>query len=189
VKKYHLILILFLLPCLAFTQTKKSIDSFMDIPLGSDSVTVKAAILAKGGAQNIALSKKDLLVFDNFSLSRRPVRELVVKFVNNKAFDAFFYFLYSDTEILDSYDNLVSDIAAVYGKPAAADNYTQFSKSAVRIRKIRAQDIIMQTVWLSKNKNAISVKIQPIDQFLMLMLTYEDGTLFAVDAAKKRSDL
>jgi len=52
VKKYLLISILFLLPFCVLAQSKKSIDGFMDIPFGSDSATVKAAVLAKGGIKN-----------------------------------------------------------------------------------------------------------------------------------------
>lgn len=187
-KKCLFISILFLLPYLAVAQGKKSIDGFMDIPFGSDSATVKAAVFAKGGIKDDALTEKDFLAFSNFLLGQKSVKNFFVKLVDNKAFDASFFFQYSDSEILVSYDNLVEDITAIYGKPASADNFPEFRSSAAKIRKIRARDIAVQTIWQSKNNTAISIKIEPVNQFLMVVLRYEDGTLFEIDAAKRRSD-
>src|SRR6202000_1652435 len=87
VKKYLFISILFLLPFCLSAQSKKSIDSFMDIPFGSDSATVKAAIIAKGGSiRSDSQLDKGELEFVNFPMSQRHVSFLLVKFVNNKAY-------------------------------------------------------------------------------------------------------
>src|ERR1700743_1853220 len=138
--KKNLFILLYLLPCLTFAQ-KKSIDGFMDIPFGSDSATVKAAIAAKGGIISNKNSEKDLLSFDGLSLDQRPVTDCIVRFVDNKAFDAYFYFEYADDNILISYDSLVKDITAIYGKPESASNFPEFRSTVAKIRKIRAKDI------------------------------------------------
>jgi hypothetical protein len=115
--KQNLFLLLFLLPCLAFAQSKKSIDGFMDIPFGSDSANVKTTILAKGGIQLNEFCKKDQLVFNGFSVSGRPILLANIFFINNKVCDAFFYFTNVDDDILSYYDSLVADIKTIYGKP------------------------------------------------------------------------
>ena len=66
--KKALFFLIFLFPCFSFAQ-KKSIDGFMDIPFGSDSATVKAAVFAKGGKQIASFSSKNELIFSNLSLN------------------------------------------------------------------------------------------------------------------------
>lgn len=187
IMKKYLISILFLLPCLTFAQ-KKSIDGFMDIPFGSDSATVKAAVFAKGGTKNERLSEKDDLMFSNFSMSARPVTSFFVKFVNNKAFEGTFYFNYSEDVILPSYDNLVTDLTAVYGKPAEVDNFDDLNNTA-KIWKLKSGNIIIKTAWQSKNKNTIVLSISPVGQLLMIQLDYQDSDLYDLNAAKRRTDL
>ncbi|MBS1519544.1 MAG: hypothetical protein JST50_01000 [Bacteroidetes bacterium] len=186
--KNILSLLIFLLPCLTFAQ-KKSIDGFMDIPFGSDSATVKAAVLAKGGKQVDSLCTKNELVFSNFSLSQRPVSYLFVDFVKNKAYKAMFSFKYSDNDILYAYDDLVSDITAVYGKPFEADNYPEFRSTAAKIRKVWSKDIVIKTIWIAKNKNGMGLEIEPFDESLTLTLLYEDTSLEKIVDNKRQSDL
>lgn len=186
--KNAIFLLLFLFPCLTFAQ-KKSIDGFMDIPFGSDSATVKAAILAKGGKQIDSLCTKNELTFSNFSLNQRPIFRLIVDFVENKVYQAIYSFEYSDNDILDEYDGLAHDIAAVYGKPFKVDNYPEFRSLAVKIRKIRSKDIMIRTTWVAKNKNAMGVLIEPVGQSLMLILFYSDTSLTKTVDDKRRSDL
>jgi len=138
--------------------------------------------------KNDTLSKKDILVFSNFSLSNRSVSSLKVYFVNNKAFDALFYFSYDDADIFSNCDNLVTDLTAIYGKPDSYNTGGQMSNTA-KIRKIRAGNVNVNFAWISKNKNAISVNIELVNQMLTVCLRYEDGPLYDLDAAKRRSDL
>lgn len=187
--KRNLFLLLFLLPCLAFAQSKKSIDGFMDIPFGSDSATVKATVLAKGGTQIDTLSKKDMLAFSGFSVSGRPVFVASIFFINNKACDAFFAFTDADDDILSYYDSLVSDIKVIYGKPKEVDDVPGLINTA-KIRKIKSGNIVIRTMWQSKNKNTIDVQIIPAnDQSLNVILEYRNDDLWNEAAAKRRSDL
>lgn len=160
----------------------------MDIPFGSDSATVKAAVLAKGGVKDDTSSHKDLLKFHNFSMSDRIVGDFTVLFVDNKAYDAFFYFPYNDADILSAYDNLVADLKAIYGNPDSYENGGEQANTA-KVRKLRSGNLLIHTTWISKNKNAISVSVVVINQILNVSLRYEDGPLYNVNAAKRRSDL
>lgn len=183
----NILFLLAFLPCLAFAQ-KKSIDGFMDIPFGSDSASVKAAILAKGGTQVDSLCQKDRLVFTNISLSQRPVSYLSVFFVGNKAYDVFFHFTDIGDNILSYYDNLAADITAVYGKAAQVANAPGYNNTE-KIRKLQSGNITVKTIWQSKNRNVILLHITPDGNSLMIELQYQDSTLWEVAASKRRSDL
>jgi len=185
--KNILSLLILLLPCFAFAQ-KKSIDGFMDIPFGSDSATIKNAVFTKGGKQIDSLSRKDNLAFLNFSLGQRHVMTFFVTLLDNKAFDASFYFVESDELTVAFYNNLVEDITAVYGKPSKTDNFNQFN-NATKIRKVRSGNIVIKTVWQSKNKNTITVQIKSADQIVMTNLEYQDSALWDQYDARRRSDL
>ncbi|HEY9003354.1 MAG TPA: hypothetical protein VIM89_18505 [Mucilaginibacter sp.] len=184
--KKILSLLIFLLPCFAFAQ-KKSIDGFMDIPFESDSATVKAAVLAKGGIKVDSLSKKDQLTFSNFSFSDRPINNLNVFFMDNKAYDAFFDFSNTD-DILNYYDSLVADITAVYGKPGEVYNAPGYTNSE-KIRMLLKGNIDIRTLWQSKNRNVISLHIVLYGNALILRLRYQNTDLSNAAAAKRRSDL
>jgi hypothetical protein len=189
VKKYLFISILLSLPFCLSAQSKKSIDGFMDISFGSDSVTVKAAVIAKRGTQKpIPLPDKNKIGFTDFSMSQRQVNELYVNFVDNKAYNAFFFFHEDTDSILNSYDGFVADLTAVYGKPKEAHDFNELSNTN-KIRKLLAGNIVIETMWQSKNKNTITLTITPLGQSLELMLRYEDSSLFELNAAKRRSDL
>lgn len=185
--KRILFLCIFLFPCLAFAQ-KKSIDGFMDIPFGSDSLTVKAAVLEKGGRQIDSLSKKGELVFTNLSLGQRPVSYLSVYFVNNKAYDAFFHFTDTGDNILSYYDDLATDITATYGRPAEIANASGYSNTE-KIAKLLFGNIEVKTIWQAKNKNAILLHIVPENNSLIIELRYQNSALWDLAAAKRRSDL
>ena len=183
--KKALLIFLFLLPYLAFAQ-KKSIDGFLDIPFGSDSATVKATVLAKGGIRNLDTSVKNM-GFSKVSLGKRLSQYLYVRLVDNKAFEAIFYFQEGD-DLLDTYNSLVTDITAVYGKPIKINNFDELSNT-MKLKKAMLGNIKIQTLWQSKNKNTISVEINKIGQILYLVLDYQDDALFDVYDAKRRSDL
>jgi hypothetical protein len=185
-KKIVFVLII-LFPCLAFAQ-KKSIDSFMDIPFGSDSATVIAAVVAKSGIRVDSLCKKNKLVFTKLSLGQRPVSYLSVYFVNNKAYDAFFHFTDTGDTILSYYDDLATDITGIYGKAAEVANAPGYSNTE-KIAKLLFGNIEVKTIWQAKNKNAILLHIVPEHNSLIIELRYESSALWDLAAAKRRSDL
>ncbi|MFI5162934.1 MAG: hypothetical protein ACHQHN_16755 [Sphingobacteriales bacterium] len=187
-KKILFIVILFLAPFYSFSQNKKSIDSFIDIPFGSDSATVKAMIAAKNGVKNDAISRKDYIIFTGLSIGGHRTAMLGVKFVNNKAYEAGFMFSdFKEDDILTYYDTFCTDITAVYGKGTMTNNFGN-SNNMLRILKLKSGNATCSTVWESKNKNTISLTFRPIDQSLYVLLLYQDGVLWDLNAAERRSD-
>jgi hypothetical protein len=62
--------------------------------------------------------------------------------------------------------------------------------NSVKIRKLRSRNIVVRTMWQSKNENTIDVLIDPAnDQSLNVILEYRDSDLWDEAAAKRRSDL
>jgi hypothetical protein len=191
--KKILLLLLFVIPLTTFSQSKKSIDGFLDIPFGSDSATVKNALIAKGGIRIDSVCKKDLLEFTGLTIGGRKALGCIVKFVDNKVYQADFVFNDFD-QISDGnsplvyYDNFATDITAVYGKGQMSNNFGDVSNT-VRIRRLISGNASVQTIWESKNKNSLSLFFQSVNQSLLLTLEYQDSTLWDVNAAKRRSDL
>jgi len=187
--KKLLLLLIITMPLIAFSQGKKSIDGFLDIPFGSDSITVKNAIAAKGGKQIDSLSRKDSPVFAGFTVSGREVG-CVIKFVDNKAYEADFIFVVSpEDEVLDFYDNLRNDINAVYGKGILTNNFRDSENNRTRIRMLKSGNQFCTTLWRSKNKNAASLEFQSTVHSLNVMLVYQDAALFSLVQSRRRSDL
>jgi hypothetical protein len=187
--KNLLLTIFCLIPLLAFSQ-KKSIDGFLDIPFGSDSATVKTALTAKGGIKNDTFSHKDFLVFNGLTLSGRKVFVLKVSFVDNKAYQADFIFNdYSESDVLQYYVNLSTDIEAVYGKGDITYDFGD-SNNTTRIRRLKSGNASCKTIWQTKNKNTILLTFLPVDNTLLdIELLYRSSSLWDIYAAKKRSDL
>ncbi|MEO6852110.1 MAG: hypothetical protein ABI203_05180 [Mucilaginibacter sp.] len=184
-----LFFILFLIPLSGFSQSKKSIDSFLDIPFGSDSATVKAALIARGAIKNDTISKKDYLAFTGLSMSTRKVLVLGVKFVDNKVYEAdFMFFDFAEADALTYYDIFSSDVASVYGKGEMSNNFGNENNS-IRIRKLKSGNSTCSTVWESKNKNTISLFFWPINNSLFITLQYQSSTLGHLNDSKRRSDL
>jgi len=187
--KKIILLLLFAIPLSVFSQSKKSIDGFLDIPFGSDSATVKKAIEAKGGVKIDSFYKKDMLGYTGFVFSGRKVLGCLIKFVDNKAYEADFTFAdFSEDNALSYYDDFSSDITAVYGKGDFTNNFNDSNKP-MRIRRLKSGSEFCKTWWLSKNKNAILLEFHPVDQSLQVLLQYQDTELWSIYAAKRRSEL
>jgi hypothetical protein len=189
--KKALTIIFFLLPLFTFAQSKKSIDGFLDIPFGSDSATVKAAIIANGGVRIDSLSNKKDMAFAGLTVSNRKVNICIVSFVNNKAFEADFYFTdFKDSQSLDYYDGFSADISAVYGKGKMTSDFGNLSNSQ-RIRRIRLGNASCSTLWKSKNKNTILLALAPMlqNKAIQIQLQYQNTDLMNLYLSKKRSDL
>jgi len=114
-KKTLFITLLFLIPFLGFSQTTKPIDGFLGIKFGSTKAAVIAAIKARGGRINKA-SKNDYLAFDNVHLGHRETDMFLIRFVDNKAYEADFVFKPADeNHAIQYYDRLISDLDDIYG--------------------------------------------------------------------------
>ena len=189
-KSKFLFFTLFLLPFLGFSQSKKSIDGFLDIPFGSDSATVKSAIFAKGGIKNDTASHQDYLTFMNVPINGKKAIVLNVRFVDNKVYQADFIFAdFDDIDALNYYDNFSNDITAVYDKGKMTNNFGNSNNSA-RIKRLKSGNASCSTYWQSKNKNTVSLFFESLEgQKLEVYLQYQSSALWDLNAAKKRSDL
>lgn len=186
--KKLLLLFILILPLTAFSQ-KKSIDGFLDIPFGSDSATVKSVLISKGATRVNALCTKDELVYFDFEFSGRKVFACAVKFVDDRAYEADLIFSdFADKQLLDYYDDLAADITAVYGKGTLTNNFGKMDNPQ-RIRGIKSGSASCQTLWQSKNGNAVQLKMIYSKPNLQIALQYQDSALWNLVAAKRRSDL
>lgn len=187
--KKALLLFVVIAPLIAFSQGKKSIDGFLDIPFGSDSATVKKMLLLKGSKRIDSLSGKDLIMFSGFDFSGRNIVGCTAKFVDNKAceYDVFFND-FMESDILEYYDELAADLTAVYGKGEFQGNFGD-SNNLGRIRRLKSGNAFCRTLWQSKNKNTLNLEIHSNNGFLEIILHYESADLWALKIKERRSDL
>jgi hypothetical protein len=187
-KKFSFLLIL-IFPISGFSQGKKSIDGFLDMPFGSDSATVKKLLLSKNSTRVDSLSGKDLIMFSGFDFSGRNILGCSANFVHNKAYeyDVFFYD-FMESDILKYYDQLSADLTAVYGKGELQANFGDSNNSG-RIRRLKSGNASCRTLWQSKNKNILNLEIHSNNGFLEIILHYESADLWALKIKERQSDL
>jgi len=185
--KKTLLIALLLISFLGFSQTTKPIDGFLGIKFGSSRTVVLAAVRAKGGEIDKSYNDADALVFDNVNLGHRTADVLIVKFIDNKSFDAEFDFKPEvEAKVISDYDDLVTDLTEVYGKGQDTKNYTLPYKEGdgETLLGLSAGKIDFNTLWLADNKNALEVSISTDMQ---VELTYQDSKLFDEAVARQKS--
>jgi hypothetical protein len=188
--KKILLITLLLIPILGFSQTTKLVEGFLGIKFGSTKAVVIAAMRAKG-AKLDKESDADMLEFDNASLGHRETDVLGVKFVNNKAFEADFYFKSGDqSNIIEYYDSLVTDITDIYGKGDTVRKFTPpyYEGDGHEIGALLVGAAKMNTMWMAANKNIIEASIEKIDDTTLdVELIYQDGVLVDEAIAKQKA--
>lgn len=178
--KKTLLIALLLIPFLGISQTTKPVDGFLGIKFGSSRAEVAAALNAKGGIINKAQSTPNLLSYKNIKLGHRNAAVFLVKFFNNKAFEADFLFdAEMDAKTLEYYKELVSDINENYGKGQENNKYQEpynaEDDDGIKINAIQNGKAEFETVWESSpTKNTISTSISTE---LTVVLTYQDSNL------------
>lgn len=180
-KKLFLITLL-IIPLYGISQTKP-IESFLGIKFGSDAATVKAAIKAKGGLFLEKKSSGELLAFTNVKLGHRSSSFFAVKLINNKAFEADFFFdTTPEAKTIEAYNALVSDINDIYGKGESIKTFKQPYKDGdgFEITAIHSGNADYKTFWESGDNSMTAI----IDDDLSIELTYQNGPL-ADQAIKK----
>jgi hypothetical protein len=189
--KKTLFIALLLIPFLGISQTTKPIDGFLGIKFGSDAATVKAAIKAKGGLFLASKSTTELLKFTGVKLGHRASSLFAVKLVDNKAYEADFFFDPElEAKIIDEYDALASDLNDVYGKGTATKTFKSpyADGDGFEITAIQSGNADYQTIWES-GENTLS---EVIVSEMSIELTYQNGPLIdkaiAKDKAKEKSD-
>jgi hypothetical protein len=187
-KKIFLLLLL-IGPLGAFSQSKKSIEGFLNMPFGCTPVLVKMGFLERGSKQIDSLSNKDIMMFSGFDFSGRNALACAVKFVDSKSCEYDVYFTdFVESDILKYYDDLSADLTAVYGKGELQDSFGD-SNNPARIRRLKSGSASCITIWQSKNKNTVAIEIHPDNGLLEIILRYESADLWTLKVSKRRSDL
>jgi hypothetical protein len=187
--KKTLLIALLLIPFIGFSQTTKSIDSFLGIKFGSSKATVTAALKARGGKIDKA-SNANNLAFDNIKFGHRLTDFIVIRFVNDKAFEADLTFKpEDDNHVIEYYDSLVSDISDVYGK---GDVTKKFSSGFAdgdghEIGALLIGAAEYNTIWTDAKNNAIDATIVKDENDLEVQLTYQDDALTALAVAQQKA--
>jgi hypothetical protein len=191
--KKTLLIALLLIPFFGFSQTQtiKPIEGFLGIKFGSNKADVTAAVKAKGGVLSPENSTATMLAFLNVPLGTRSASYLCIFFVNDKVFEATFFFKADvDDHTINYYDNLVNDINGVYGTGNSVKTFSSTFKDGdgYEITAIQEGDADYTTKWVS-DKNSIAAKITVK---LLVTLNYVDHTLYAEydaqEKAKNKSD-
>jgi hypothetical protein len=193
--KKLLIITLFLMPFVGFSQTNKPIEGFLGIKFGSSKADVLAALKAKGAIFDKSTSDNDALTFTNVKLGPKKAIGLLVRFLNDKAFEANYIFMPElESQILDVYNGLIDDVTRVYGdgKPTRKYNtpYEDSDNDGDKIVGLKLGDINFHTVWIDSNNNTIRISIKTN---MTVNFQYQDNALakeaIAKQNAKEKSDL
>ena len=192
--KKILLAVLLIAPFLGMSQTTKPIDGFSGIKFGSNSVTVLAALKAKGGIINKENTEKDYLALDHVKIGTR-VASVMVKFINDKAFEADYLFLPEvEGKLLELYKGVDNDITLAYGSTKQVSNkykdpYKEGEEESLTLIGLSAGNIDFTTSWFDSAENSIQITITTD---MIVKLTYQDNKLtdqaVAKQNEKKKSD-
>lgn len=186
--KKTLLITLLLIPFLGMSQTTKPIEGFLGIKFGTGMAAVNAAVIAKGGVIDKAKSTKESVIFRNVKLGHREAASFIVKFVNDKAYEADFIFLPGqDARTIEYYNDLVNDINEIYGKGdlqvTFKSPYSDKDSETNKIVAIRNAMAEYKTYWES-NDNSI---LAEITDDLTVDLIYQNDKLFSEAEAKQKA--
>lgn len=174
----------------AQAQTTKPIDGFLGIRFGSMSEQVIATLTAKGAVLDKSNSKETELTFDNVKLGNRKVKEFWVRLVNNKVYEADFYFQDDlEAKTIEYYNALVIDISGVYGTGKSIKNFKQPYQDGdgYEITAIKSGNADYKTLWIDDaTKNSIMITIGADTE---IALAYQDNSLVntAIDQQKEKN--
>ncbi len=184
--KNLLLIALLLLPFYGISQTKKPIDSFLGIKLGSTTAQAKAALQARGAIFDKTESKPEMLVYKNVSLGSRKAEYLIFATINDRVYRAFFIFKPQlRAKTIEYYDNLVSSIEDVYGEGEATLEFKSPYEDGDghELSAIEGGYADYSTLWISENENSIEAKIST---GMMVILEYQDSKLMDIAIEKKK---
>lgn len=191
--KKILLIALLLIPFIGFSQTaSKPITGFLGIKFGSSKLAVIAAMKAKGAILDKKNSDADNLAFDHVKLGLREASDFLVRFVNDKAFEADYIFDPDvEAKVIPDYDNLVTDIAKVYGDGQVTKTYNSpyAEGDGSTLLGLSAGKIDFHTSWFDAANNSVVVSITTD---MVVQLQYQDRVLtheaIAHQDAKQKGD-
>lgn len=188
-KRY--LLIVLLVSSFTLRAQEKQVDSFLGIKFGSSKSEVLKAMTARGSVLNSKESKADVQNYDNVKIGNRRVDLFSVRFVDNKVFQADFYFIPKlEANTIDFYNEIVQDITLVYG---AGDSFKNFQKpyeegDGYELTAIKLGKAKYKTYWTRKN----TIVTEIIPDAMAIRLEYQDSDLVQIAINKqnevKKSD-
>ena len=188
--KKILLIALLLIPFFGFSQTTKPIDGFLGVKFGSTKAKVLALLKARG-AKLDPRSNAITLAFTHISLGHRAAEYVIVRFVNNKAFDAEFTFKPDDNnQVIDYYKSLESDLNDIYGKGEDDIKYTApyTEGDGHDVDALLVGAAQYNTTWEDANNNTINLEIEKEDiANLTISLTYLDDALSKLEDARLKA--
>lgn len=181
-KKLTLIILLIAV-CFEIKAQEKQIDSFLGIKFGSSKAQVLKAMSARGSTLDLAKSNGDFQNYKNVKIGTRKVDVFSIRFVDDKVFQADFYFIPElEAKTIDLYNDIVEDVTNVYGTGSPFKNFQHpyedgdgFELSAIKLGKAT-----YNTYW--NRINSIVVSIIPA---MAVKLEYQDDVLVKVAIEKQ----
>ena len=176
-KKILFFALLLIVPFIGFSQTTKPITGFLGIKFGSSKLAVIAAMKAKGAVLDKKHTDADNLAFNNVNLGVRKANAFLVRFINNKAFEADYIFDPGlEAKTIPEYDDLCADITKVYGNGEVTKDYTSpyAEGDGSTLLGLSAGKIDFHTIWSDANNNTIAVSI---NTDMTVQLQYQDKVL------------
>jgi len=168
-------------------QTNKPIDGFLGIKFGSTAKQVTSVLTGKGAIAETE-EAKDVLRFNNLSLGSRKLDDFYAYFINDKVFQAEFFFKSEpEAKTIEYFELLAQDITGVYGK----GEYSRIFKSPYKdgdgyeITALKSGNAEYYITWKDNNQNTIREEVNIIDDILYVKLSYQDKVLTRKAIAKQ----
>jgi hypothetical protein len=178
------LLIAFALVSLSLRAQEKEIDSFLGIKFGATKAEVLRAMTARGSILDTKENTPDIQQYKNVKLGFRKVDLFSVRFVNDKVFQADFYFLAPlEAQTIEFYDKIVEDVNDVYGKGNAYKTFkTPYEDGdGYELTAIKTGKATYRTYWT--RKNTIVAEIVPA---MAVKLQYQDSELVNIAIEKQK---
>jgi len=167
--KRTILFLLLALPFYSYSQTLKPIDGFFDIKFGSDAETVQKWVSEKGGKMNEERSTFQAVQFVNLTLGRTRGIDLEVRFQNNMATRAtFFYPVDARADIVQAYKRITVDLTKTYGKGVSEITTPPHPGTNIR-QDIKSGKRLYFTLWDDPNGHIMSA----IDTSLKIIVIYK----------------
>lgn len=175
------LLLLFIIPLFAIAQQKAPIDNYAGIKLGSTPDVVKQALIAKGAIFNSTASRKDTYFFSNVAFNDHQASMLLIKFYNNKFYQATLIFPPSiDDSLLNQYQGIIKELNIMYGDGSVHTDFEApyHQGDGNEIYAIKNNKASYFTTWASANPDGTNnTVIFNIGTNLAFTLSFIDGSL------------
>jgi len=165
-----------LIPLLAISQNFKPLKSLALIKFGTGKKTVVATIKAIHGVWNVQYSRPQYYVFSNIAFDKNAKSLFIVKFTNDKAYEADYIIdVPPHTNVLNYYCGTIQKINAVYGRPKSSKQFQPPCKDGDvnDINAIKAGFAYYSAYWPAGEDSIII----SIDARLHIILSVQDNKL------------